>query len=922
MNTDAAFQPDYWATPYPQPLAMGSYGTHGVAFLRRLRRDGSWSITGIWPEREEKRPTPTKTFGPVASDKIGDADACAAAIDSANTTGWNVYYSLNPTRGPITKKAEKVDILAVEFFHVDIDVPAAPVDATPEQRAEHVAREKVTILRRLTDDLPEGVPTPTFIIDSGGGFQALWRLRTAIPLADQSATPEEKKAACAEVERYNRWLEDKFGADNCHNVDRVLRLPGTTNHPDKKKRLKGRVPTMALLVAHDPDAVYEPDQFGKAPPKSAVGSQRSAPADAAPATDASPDQLPTDELRRVARDGMDKAKPSRWHKDGILDRSRAVCWWLCECIRHNVPQSVALGILTNKAHGIADSIADEQTARVQWDKAVAKVGEKAGSKAGDKSPPSGSIVLADGHLNDAIRETESALAEHLIFDRGGELVRPIRFGSLERKPEGVRRDDAAIILRPVTTHWMVQQMEGTGLFVRRDRNGNFVKTTPDLTLASHLLNRAGEWPYRQLAAVVNAPAFLADGSVLQTPGYHAESGLLYDPLGMGFATVPEQPTRADAIAALAEYHPLYERCDFVPTDAEAARDAKWHETAAFAVVLGAHLTGLARPALRNSPAFIITAPYAGSAKTKIAECIAIGNTGRTPAAVSFGPKVEEFDKLFYVIVREGDPCILIDNVSVPLGGSDPLCQAVTSPIIQCRILGVSERMLVPNRSIIVATGINVAVKGDLTRRVVVCNLDPGCEKPENRKFDFDPVKRAMERWPRLAVAGLTALRAYAVAGYPQPDGGLKHLGSFEDWTRIIRGCLVWCGYGDPADTRLELDADDPARSADLDLLRAWHDTLGDNPVTVAEIGKRGHDDDLCRALVEFSGVPVFNAKSIGRRLLGLRNRIVGGLVLRRVGNTRTNTAKWCVESRQGQQQLPFPDYAEFTGVGSEGLVKP
>lgn len=180
---------DYWTTPYPQPLELGSYGAHAVAFLRRLRPDGPWPITAIWPEREEKRPALTKTYGPVAGDRIGDADACATAIDSANTTGWNVYYSLNPTRGPVTKKADKADILAVEFFHVDIDVPAAPADATPEQRAEHVAREKARILRLLTTELPEGVPPPTFIIDSGGGFQALWRLRTRIMLAPADATP-------------------------------------------------------------------------------------------------------------------------------------------------------------------------------------------------------------------------------------------------------------------------------------------------------------------------------------------------------------------------------------------------------------------------------------------------------------------------------------------------------------------------------------------------------------------------------------------------------------------------------------------------------------------------------------------------------------------------------------------------------------
>ena len=52
-----------------------------------------------------------------------------------------------------------------------------------------------------------------------------------------------KEAQYEDAKLYNVQLELLFGGDNCHNVDRILRLPGTINIPDAKKLKKGRKPT-------------------------------------------------------------------------------------------------------------------------------------------------------------------------------------------------------------------------------------------------------------------------------------------------------------------------------------------------------------------------------------------------------------------------------------------------------------------------------------------------------------------------------------------------------------------------------------------------------------------------------------------------------------------------------------------------------
>ncbi|TWI50449.1 hypothetical protein IQ22_03839 [Pseudomonas duriflava] len=213
-----------------------------VSFLQWLRPEGPWLLVVKHPERNGFRP---KLFSP---GQEADLVQWLAGLSSQN-----VYYHLNTTRDGLEKKAAKSDVTAVRFLHVDIDPRAG----------EDVGEERQRILNLLTYKLPAGVPLPTTIINSGGGYQALWALREPIPL-DGSETQT------AEAERYTRWLEGVFGADNCHNVDRVLRLPGSINNPDAKKRAKGRIAALATIVEFHPERLYGLESFQQAPAQGAA----------------------------------------------------------------------------------------------------------------------------------------------------------------------------------------------------------------------------------------------------------------------------------------------------------------------------------------------------------------------------------------------------------------------------------------------------------------------------------------------------------------------------------------------------------------------------------------------------------------------------------------------------------------------------
>lgn len=182
------------------------------------------------------------TFAP------GD-DAGIAAWLAGEAADRNVYFAHAERRAGAVQR-RKVDLAAVHWLHADLD-PAKGADVDTER-----AR-----IEALLASPPEGVPVASLILDSGRGFQALWRLEE--PLTD-----------IPDVEARNRWLRDQLGGDPAaFDATRILRLPGTVNH---KPEAQGR---RARLLQHEPDAIYAAGCFG------AAARAERAPVDLTPAID-------------------------------------------------------------------------------------------------------------------------------------------------------------------------------------------------------------------------------------------------------------------------------------------------------------------------------------------------------------------------------------------------------------------------------------------------------------------------------------------------------------------------------------------------------------------------------------------------------------------------------------------------------------
>jgi hypothetical protein len=202
-----------------------------VDFLEQLRPGGPWVLTAIHPmERTVKTIT------------ASDSDAVRTFV-RANDGKKNLYFSVNPTRTVMTTKAAKVDIAAIEYLLADLD----PED---DERPE-AAKE------RYLKAIDAQEPAPTAIIDSGNGIQGLWRLAEPIKLASATGKdakgepefPSETAEIIAQVEGRSKALMKRLGSKaGTQNIDRVLRIPGTINLPNKTKLKKGRVICPTKLI--------------------------------------------------------------------------------------------------------------------------------------------------------------------------------------------------------------------------------------------------------------------------------------------------------------------------------------------------------------------------------------------------------------------------------------------------------------------------------------------------------------------------------------------------------------------------------------------------------------------------------------------------------------------------------------------------
>jgi hypothetical protein len=288
-------------------------------------------------------------------------------------------------------------------------------------------------------------------------------------------------------------------------------------------------------------------------------------------------------------------------------------------------------------------------------------------------------------------------------------------------------------------------------------------------------------------------------------------------------------------------------------------------------------------------------------KGLLADTITLIGTGYQPTKWSQVLDEDEERKRLLTVALSGDPVLCVDNITQPFG-SAPLDALITARVIEDRVLGKTQKLSAPANMVIIATGNNLAYRGDMARRVVPIELYTNLEHPEQRTgFQHSPLLPwVASHRPRLVVAALTVLRAFFVAGCPPQQ--VPPMGSFEPWSDLVRQSLVWAGQADPAEGRATLAVEtDPDLAEFAELLQCWL-ACYDAPVTLkeaiqdakqraVEAGPRDQWNDLRDVFDHFAQT----RRDVAYTLRKYKGRIVNGAVLRREGTNRKGFVLWSVK---------------------------
>ncbi len=505
-----------------------------------------------------------------------------------------------------------------------------------------------------------------------------------------------------------------------------------------------------------------------------------------------------------------------------------------------------------------------------------------------------SIQVMGGDLHKLASAGELAIIERRlpVFQRGRELVRPVH----QEVPASKGRMTVSAGMAKINTHGMIDMLCQAAHWTRYDgKRKKEVLIDPPDKIANVILSRVGLWEVPVVAGVITTPTMRSDGTVLHKPGYDAETRLyqVRDP-SLRPSYIPAEPTELDAQNAVTLLNGLLDEFPFVN---EVDRS----------VALSALITPIVRGAISVAPLHAIKASTAGTGKSYLADLASAIATGRPCPVASVSPDPKETESRLTGLLLAAYPLISLDNVNGDLGG-DLLCQAVERPTVRLRRLGGSDIFEIESRATFFATGNGLRVKGDMTRRTVICNLDAGIERPETRDFHHSPVDDVLTDRGLYIAACLTIARAYIVAGRPNK---LRPLASFEDWSDVVRSALVWLKLPDPVETIEAAREDDPELSALRDILTGWLAAVGKRDATVREVieianrrppSVMGEQTELENpefrdSLLAVAAVRgVIDAGRLGRWLFARRGRISDGMrFCKGDPDGHAKVARWRVE---------------------------
>lgn len=441
--------------------------------------------------------------------------------------------------------------------------------------------------------------------------------------------------------------------------------------------------------------------------------------------------------------------------------------------------------------------------------------------------------------------------------------------------------------------------------VREEKAGNavrLVEVDPPLALVRQVAAVVGEVGFRDLTGVVDVPVVRRDGSVQCSDGWDKASGLLVQVGGAydGALDGARDMTRRQALECV---DVLMRPFRAFPLSGPESRGA----------LLAALLTAVVRPSLDTSPGFALDAPAPGSGKTLLGTCLRV-LAGGGPLNGPLPSKDEaEIAKVLLSVLVDKPRAVLFDN-QVGVMDSAALAAVLTSKSYAGRVLGSTRVVDLETNVMFLFSGNNIAMVGDMARRILTIRVDPDCDTPAARQFDFNPLEEVRTRRRDMVVAALRLIQwAYGQRGGAHIMG---RVGSFEAWDEVVGqtvAALKSADYTDPA-ALLSASQEDDVRREEMTALLSGLRRLFDGcwfraSDVVDAITTRSTGHSVVAGVLEDALPRSVTARGVGRFLRFRRGLRVGDKrLLMRMG--RDKTAEFRVASDDEGSVVSFESWVE------------
>ncbi len=436
------------------------------------------------------------------------------------------------------------------------------------------------------------------------------------------------------------------------------------------------------------------------------------------------------------------------------------------------------------------------------------------------------------------------------------------------------------------------------------RKGSVSVSAPN-DIASHILHTLN-FNFPRLETIVRAPFFAADGTLIDQPGYHAPSGIYFNPPpGFVLPPIPDSPSDEQIRGARA----LIEENVFpdFPFNDGPDRGGMSSKAHAWALLLQPMMRSMI---LGKTPVYLISKPEAGTGASLLVQVLVRIATGSDPETQTEKTSNDEQRKAITAFLLTGAQHFFLDNINAFVAGS-AYAGAVTSDIWSDRRLGLSETVTVPIRVTWIFAGNNVDMSGEMARRCLPIPLDAERNPKTREKFVHDNLPVWVdENRPQLVAACLTLIRAWVSRGRQEWQG--KALASFEGYCRAMGGVLETIGVegflGNLDITASMSSSEEIAWNAFMSL---WWESFGSEPRRIGnkDGSSQGSEFDGDRSLVhliEANEVDIFlkgfdgeqKRNALGTLLDRRRKRVfpIGEREVRLMGERRAgNKQYWWLE---------------------------